>query len=186
MPPSAGGREVDAVRILGTILVATAGLLSPEEGFAEQRAYSALTLAQAIQLAGLGAGTLPISLTSHRDPATSAGVEAWTVFGEDGQPVEILVYTESPTFQCANRYPNPNWQCRLKLASVIVHEAWHYRTSRDEEAAYQVQVAFLVQHGASPQVIGGVYRARNQVVARQRQLAEARRKAGFTARVVRE
>jgi hypothetical protein len=135
--------------------------------WAEERVdgTKARTLSQAIDLAGPRAAALPIALAARPYAAASSGVEAWTLYGEDGRPQQIFVYTESVAFRCANRQPKPDWQCRLKLASVIVHEAWHFNESRDEAGAYVAQLAFLIGNGASPQVTAGVRRSRDRAVA---------------------
>jgi hypothetical protein len=56
----------------------------------------------------------------------------------------------------------------LKLASIIVHEAWHFTRSRDDAQAYEAQLAFLMWRGASSLVIGSVRRSRDYALARQR------------------
>jgi len=43
----------------------------------------------------------------------------------------------------------------LKLASIIVHEAWHYRDGPSEAEAYAKQIAFLTTHGGSDRLISG-------------------------------
>ena len=40
-------------------------------------------------------------------------------------------------------------RCLLKVASVIVHEAWHLRNGPDEVGAYQTQLIFLQMKEAS-------------------------------------
>jgi hypothetical protein len=126
-------------------------------------------------LAGPRAAGLPIALAASPPDTASSGLEAWTIYGEDGRPSQIFVYTESEAFRCANRQPTPNWQCQLKLASVIVHEAWHIKNGRDEAEAYVAQLAFLIWNRAAPEVIAGVSRTRHKVIARQRRLYESAR-----------
>ena len=128
----------------------------------------ARTLSQALDLGGPLVAALPISLTETPPAGTSSGVEAWTSSGEDGRPRQIFLYTQSNVFRCANRHPTPLWQCRLKLASILVHEAVHLSGNRDERNAYEAQIAFLVGRGASSQIVTSVARARDYVVARQR------------------
>lgn len=66
--------------------------------------------------------------------------------------------------------------CLLKLASIIVHEAWHFRNGPDEAGAYNAQIEFLAQRGGSIE-IAGVRRARDRVKARTKQAGdEARRR----------
>ena len=67
--------------------------------------------------------------------------EAWTVFYEDGKGDRIFVYTRSRTFRCASVPSRDQDQCQLKLASVIVHEAWHLRNGLDEVGAYEAELA---------------------------------------------
>ena len=57
-----------------------------------------------------------------------------------------------------------DWQCMLKLASVLVHEAWHFRNGRDEAGAYTAQITFLMHQG-SDATAAGVRRARDRVLA---------------------
>ena len=59
----------------------------------------------------------------------------------------IFVYTGSDMFRCASR-PLSMRQCLLRLASAVVHEAWHLENGRDEEEAYEEQIAFLLRNGA--------------------------------------
>jgi hypothetical protein len=72
----------------------------------------------------------------------------------------IYIYTESDTFCCAS---SPDHQCLLKLASVIVHEAWHYRIGPSEDGADAEQIAFLILRGGSSPICEGVHRARRHV-----------------------
>ena len=65
----------------------------------------------------------------------------------------------------------------LRLASIIVHEAWHFRHGRDEAEAYEAQLAFLRLTEASAflqasepasQDIREVRRSRDRVLANKR------------------
>ena len=105
-----------------------------------------------------------IVLTSELPVTHSPGVEGWTVYGEDGKGSQIVVYTRSRTFQCASGQRNGN-QCLLKLASVIVHEAWHLKYGPDEAAAYTAQEAFLEFNRASPLLITEIRQARRRVLS---------------------
>jgi hypothetical protein len=120
---------------------------------------------------------LPFVLVSELPRTASPGAEAWTVFDEHGKGDRIFVYTRSRTFQCASVPSRDQDQCLLKLASVIVHEAWHLRNGLDEVGAYEAQLSFLqlVEASAFLQVneaaavnIREVRRARDRVLADQR------------------
>jgi hypothetical protein len=123
-------------------------------------------LNKALLLAGLQFEGLPITLTSVLPSTINRGAEAWTVYDDGNHGDRIFVYTGSELFQCVSR-PRPDWQCQLKLASILVHEAWHFRNGKDELGAYDAQIAFLVRNGAD-NVASGVRRARNQVLAARR------------------
>ena len=120
---------------------------------------------------------LPFVLVSELPRTASPGAEAWTVFDEHGKGDRIFVYTRSRTFQCASAPRGDQEQCLLKLASVIVHEAWHLRNGLDEVGAYEAQLSFLrlIEASAVFQVneaagvnIREVRRARDRVLAERR------------------
>ena len=121
-------------------------------------------LEQAIILAALQSVRPRIVLTSERPATRSPGVDGWTVNGEDGKGYQIFVYTRSRTFQCASGGQDAN-RCLLKLASVIVHEAWHLKNGPDEAAAYTAQEAFLEFNHASPALITEIRQARRRVLS---------------------
>src|SRR5688572_8884556 len=107
-------------------------------------------LDRALRLAGQPSyARLPLVLTSELPWMVSPRAEAWTVFDEHGKGERIFVYTRSRTFQCASAPRRDQDQCLLKLASVIVHEAWHLRSGRDELGAYEAQLTFLQLIAAS-------------------------------------
>lgn len=120
---------------------------------------------------------LPFVLVSALPSTVSPGAEAWTEFDEHGKGDRIFVYTRSRTFQCASVSRRDQDGCLLKVASVIVHEAWHLRNGRDEVGAYDAQLVFLQMKEASSflQVneaaaagILEVRRARDRVLADKR------------------
>lgn len=120
---------------------------------------------------------LPFVLVSELPRTASPGAEAWTVFDEHDKGDRIFVYTRSRTFQCASAPRRDQEQCLLKLASVIVHEAWHLRNGLDEVGAYEAQLSFLrlIEASAVFQVneaaalnIREVRRARDRVLADRR------------------
>jgi hypothetical protein len=101
--------------------------------------------------------------TGIRPAYVSGMAEAWTVRDADSGAGVILVFTGSQTFRCAMR-PRGDYQCTIKLASVLTHEAWHLRYGADERHAYDQQLRFLEFHGASAEVLGAVRRARRFVL----------------------
>ena len=122
------------------------------------------TLERAILLAGPGVARLPIVLAATPPDGASDGVEAWVIRGPDGQVNQIGVYRESAAFRCASGLILQNYQCLLKVASAIVHEAWHYDHGAEEAGAYDAQIAFLVLNGGSSAQVSGVWRARERIV----------------------
>ena len=126
----------------------------------------------AMLLAGPAASGLPLVLTGERHPAASPGAEAWILDGGSrGQ--RIAIYTGSETFRRAAA--SGDFQCRLKLASIIVHEAWHLSHGADEAPAYDEQIVFLRSHGASPEMITGVLQARRRIADIDRRARAAHR-----------
>ena len=103
----------------------------------------------------------------------------------DGQSIvptdranEIAVYTGSEIFRRA-RWPHQNPQsheCVLRLASVVVHEAWHFSNGGQEAGAYGAQLSFLMANHASDVQIAAVQMARARVLAAARKAARAARK----------
>jgi hypothetical protein len=140
------------------------------------------TLQVALVMAGLDRADLPITLASVTPPGASRGIEAWTSYDATGIDDRILVYTGSDMFRCASR-PLRMRQCVIRLASVLVHEAWHLEHGPNEEDAYEVQIAFLLKNGAAAEHVAAVRLAQNRVVAaEQRATAAAQRR--FQAGVV--
>ena len=125
-------------------------------------------LDRALIMTGLQATRLPIVLTSELPVTGSIGAEAWTVYDEDGKGDRIFVYTQSRAFRCASVLHRDQYQCLLKLASVIVHEAWHLRKGPDEATAYRAQLAFLEFNHASGSVMTEVRDSRRRVLAEKR------------------
>jgi hypothetical protein len=122
------------------------------------------TLERAILLAGPSVARLPIVLAATPPDGASDGVEAWVIPEPDGRVHQISVYRESAAFRCASGLIVQNYQCLLKVASAIVHEAWHYNHGADETGAYDAQIAFLVLNGGSSAQVAGVRRARERIV----------------------
>jgi hypothetical protein len=115
------------------------------------------TLEHALRLAGAGIADLLIGLASAPFAHASRGLEAWTVWPDDGTPAHILVYTAGPAFRCASVRPDPDYHCVVMLASIVVHEAWHVQHGSSEAGAYRAQLAFLFLHGASAAQMDSVY-----------------------------
>ena len=130
----------------------------------EATAFDQRTLETVLVLAGLDRADLPVTLTSSVPAAASRGVEGWTSFGADGQAYRIFVYSGSDIFRCAG-WPLAMYQCRVRLASVLVHEAWHFRHGRSEVDAYEAQIAFLMRNRASTEHITAVRLAQKRVAA---------------------
>jgi hypothetical protein len=115
-------------------------------------------------LTGQDFHALPIELVSELPDGASRGAEGWTTFDDAGRPDRIFIYTKSDVFACANKRFHASYQCRLKLASVIVHEAWHLRNGHGEAGAYAAQLAFLIGRNAPGVVVTGVRRARSRTL----------------------
>jgi hypothetical protein len=164
----AAGRVSTLAQASGTVGVPAAGnarvplfLVSPSwEQVSDPRSLAAQrTLERAILLAGPGVARLPIVLAATPPDGASDGVEAWVIRKPDGHAHQIGVYRESAAFRCASGLIVQNYQCLLKVASAIVHEAWHYNHGADETGAYDAQIAFLVLNGGSSAQVSGVRRA---------------------------
>src|SRR5262245_31393594 len=93
--------------------------------FSQRNAVERGTLEAALALAGLERANLPITLVAVAPATASHGMEAWTSFDAEGKGEQIFVYTGSDMFRCA-RWPLGMRQCRIRLASALVHEAWHF------------------------------------------------------------
>ena len=129
-------------------------------------------LDRAVLLTGLQFARPPIALTSTLPWTASSGAEAWTTYDDNNRGDRIFVYTGSELFHCATRGRQPDWQCMLKLASILVHEVWHFRNGRDEAGAYNAQLTFLIRQGADAEA-SGVRRARDRVRAARENPIEA-------------
>ena len=132
------------------------------------------TLQVALAMAGLDHAELPITLASVTPPSASRGIEAWTSYDATGIGDRILVYTGSDMFRCAGR-PLRMRQCVIRLASVLVHEAWHLEHGPNEEDAYEMQIAFLLNNGATTEHVAAVRLAQNRVLAAERRATAAAR-----------
>ncbi len=124
----------------------------------------------AMTLAGLDRNTVTVTLADTPPPSASRGIEAWTSYDADGTPQQIFVYTRSDMFRCA-RWPFGMRQCRIRLASVLIHEAWHFDHGQGERDAYEAQIAFLMKNGAATEHVKAVRLAQNRVLAAERRTA---------------
>ena len=124
-----------------SLVLALALSLLPQPSRIE-RELDQRTLDAALVLANLHDGRFPVTLTSIAPPVASEGIEAWTSYGPNGSGDRVFVYTGSEIFRCA-RWPLSMHQCVVRLASVLVHEAWHLEHGKNETAAYDAQIAFL-------------------------------------------
>ena len=136
----------DDVQALASMLVFALALPSQAQVSDVKDRVRRDTLDAAVVLANPHSAGVRIVLGSVPPGSASPRVEAWTVFCEDGKGDRVVLYTESSVFICASRHTpvhvNP-YICLLKLASIIVHEAWHFRNGPDEAGAYEAQRQFL-------------------------------------------
>jgi hypothetical protein len=137
-------------------------------------------LEKALRLAGPQSyAQFSFVLTSELLPTVSRDAEAWTVYDEHGMGNRIFVYTRSRVFRCASVSHRDQGQCLLKVASIIVHEAWHLRNGPDEVGAYEAQIIFLKLNEASAFLQSNEAAAMNirEVrLARDRVLADSRKR----------
>jgi hypothetical protein len=142
------------------------------------------TLETVLILSGLDRANLPMTLATVAPASASRGLEAWTTYDATGIGEQIFVYTGSDMFRCASR-PLGMRQCRIRLASALVHEAWHFKNGRNEESAYEVQIAFLLRNGAATEHVMAVRLAQSRVVAAERRATAAARQRFESADVAR-
>jgi hypothetical protein len=88
----------------------------------------------------------PIELVDLRPVTASPGVEAYTHAGIK----KIYLLTTSAVFQEA--LGTARWDADgtpiIKLASILMHEAWHVQNGPDERGAYEAQLSTLGRLGA--------------------------------------
>jgi len=133
------------------------------------------TLEDAVLLAGPSVAGLPIVLAAILPDGASRGVEGWMLYGQEGHAERIVVYSGSDVFRCASDRVRGDYQCLLRVASTIIHEAWHYRHGPGEADAYEAQIVFLTMRGGSSAQISGVRRARAHVLAALHAIERRRR-----------
>lgn len=88
----------------------------------------------------------PIELVDVRPADASPTAEGFTRPGTK----RIYLLTRTAVFEAATR--KEHWDADslpfVKLASIIMHEAWHVRNGPDERGAYQAQLMTLGRLGA--------------------------------------
>jgi hypothetical protein len=144
------------MRTMALVVLSLAFSYSAQASRPTSQADADKALAGAILLAGPSIAGLPVVLAAVPPDEASRGVEGWTVYDRDGHAERIVVYRESELFGCASDRDRKDYQCLLRLASTIIHEAWRYRYGLDEAGACDAQIAFLALHGGSSAQIGGV------------------------------
>ena len=152
------------MRLLLTSLLLSLSIHGPWAS--REAASNRETLQRVLILAGLDRANLPITLATVAPASASRGVEAWTSYDEECGD-RIFVYTGSDMFRCASR-PLAMRKCLLRLASAVVHEAWHLEHGREEEEAYEVQIAFLLRNGGATEHVAAVRLAQKRVRAERR------------------
>jgi len=163
------------MRTMALVVFSLAFPFSAQASSPTSQAAATRTIEEAILLAGPSIAGLPIVLAEVPPAEASRGVEAWMLPGQDQTPAQIVVYSGSGVFRCASDPDRLDDQCLLRLASTIIHEAWHCRHGVDEAGAYEAQIAFLMTHGAPSVQITSVRIARQHVLAAQKAI-ERRRK----------
>ena len=152
---------------LAFLAVSAALAVQPAAG-ADTTEVGLPTLHAAVLMANLNRANLPIVLAAAPGRDVESAAEAWTTRDSTDRPEQIVVSSSSAVFRCAMP-PVENHQCLLKLASILIHEEWHFRHGADERRAYDAQLTFLRMRGASSYFITGVQRARRYVMAREQQ-----------------
>jgi hypothetical protein len=113
-------------------------------------------------------GLPPIELVHVRPADASPTVEGFTRPGSN----RIYLLTTSEVFQEAVRedYLGADGAPIIKLASIVIHEAWHVRHGPDERGAYNAQLFTLSRLGAGPGtgLHNSVYKAMQTVLKVQR------------------
>jgi hypothetical protein len=96
-------------------------------------------------LSGSTARLPPIELVDTLPSNVSRNAEAFVRY----EPARIYLVTSTPVFREAQRTGSPNRSRDpfIKLASIIVHEAWHLNHGEDEESAYDAQLIALLSMG---------------------------------------
>src|SRR5262245_38697619 len=98
--PDETGR--DDVQAVAPLLVFALVLASPAQVSDVKDRARRETLDYARVLANPHSASVPIVLASVPPDSASPGLEAWTIFREDGKGDRVVIYTESSVFICAS------------------------------------------------------------------------------------
>ena len=141
---------------------------------------AALVLVCALELLGRSANQLPpIKIVDNPPPGASANAQG---FVNRSEGVIYLIASASAfraaeAVERANRSRTPCAErAALKMvASVIVHEEWHFNHGTDERAAYEAQISTLNRLGLGPGTGANVnvVRAMQQVIEKERRAKAA-------------
>jgi hypothetical protein len=127
-----------------------------------------IVLACALNLLGRTADVPRIELVPVPPDDVSRLAEAFTRENSN----TIYLVTSSEVFRTAQHGSAKcgDFEALRKLASIIVHEAWHVRHGSDEQGAYNAQLIALASLGASPGVpaYNAVMRAKLAVTKAQK------------------
>ena len=162
-----------SVKTLAPLFLVTTVAGSAVEAGPDRRPNDVLR--EALQISGFAASQLPIVLTSVRPPEAHPLAEGWVRSPVEGIPRMIYLATDSEPFLCALR--SRDYRCRVMVASIIVHEVWHWKFGAGEDDAYRAQIMFLMANGVDGVDAMRVRRARDLVRRRARTVAEAVRLA---------
>ena len=157
------------------LLVFSFAFTCPAHASSQTTQAARKTLEDAVLLAGPSVAGLPIVLAAVLPDGASRGVEGWTLYAQEGDAGRIVVYSGSAVFRCASNPNRLDYQCLLRVASTIIHEAWHYRHGPGEADAYEAQIVFLTMRGGSSAQISGVRRSRAYVLDAQRAIEQRQR-----------
>ncbi|PWT83222.1 MAG: hypothetical protein C5B57_07315 [Blastocatellia bacterium] len=125
-------------------------------------------LACALDLLGRTVNLPPVQLVDAPPSEVSRFSEAFTRPGSD----TIYLITSTEVFRRVQRaQPRcSDYDSVRKLASILVHEAWHVHHGPDERGAYEAQLTTLAALGAGMQTptYDHVVRSMNRVLEAQR------------------
>ena len=113
---------------------------------------AAVVLVCALNVLGRSAHTLPpITILDARPPGVSINADAFV----DRRDGVIYMISTAPAFAAAMRAHRVGRECRDRdtlrlIASIIVHEEWHFKNGSDERGAYATQLTELHKLGLGP------------------------------------
>jgi hypothetical protein len=130
---------------------------------------AAVVLACALDMLGRRTLTVPaVEFVDAVPPDVSPRAEAFTRHGSDiiylVTSTDVFRRAQSTIIRCSD------YESTRKLASIIVHEAWHIQYGPDEQGAYEAQLITLITLGAGSgsQTYDSVRRAMAAAVKAQR------------------